>query len=133
MTKPTWAALKAAVTVLGLFCALSAAAKTISIEFLQGVIDPQSEGELGGLACRNYDHIVHVDITVIWSGLVVAEQSDYQRLVFWTDRDSHGFATEYLFPKGSYSFLHGSYIVKGYFIVRSGGMPQGSHLLHSKE
>lgn len=111
---------------LGLFCLAPAVAKTIDVEFLQTNINPRSVAELSGLACRNYDHVVHVDISVDWpSNSVNAEQSGYERLVFWTDRDKGGFGTEYLFPKGSYSFLHGSYIVKGYFIVRSGGMHQG--------
>ena|ERR1035441_2459610 len=111
---------------LGLFCVVPAIAKTIDVEFLQTNIDPRSVAELSGLACRNYDHVVHVDISVDWpSEAVDEEQSGYEGLVFRTDRDKNGFGTEYLFPKGSYFFLRGSYIVKGYFIVRSGGMHQG--------
>ncbi len=111
---------------LGLFYVVPTLAKTIDVEFLQMNIDPRSVAELSGLACRNYDHVIHIDISVDWPRKAVdAEQSGYGRLVFWTDRDKNGFGTEYLFPKGSYFFLHGSYIVKGYFIVRSGGMHQG--------
>jgi hypothetical protein len=50
---------------------------------------------------------------------VDVEQSGYKRLVFWDARD------EYLFPDGSFFFLHGSYIIKGYFIARTGGEHQG--------
>ena len=70
--------------------------------------------------------LVHVDIDVEWPNTTVnAEQSGYGRLIFWTDQDQNGFGTEYLFPKGSYVYLHGSYMVKGYFIIRTGGMHQG--------
>ncbi len=112
--------------MLELFLLSAAAAKSIDIEFLQATINPRDVGELSGLACRNYDHVVHIDISVDWpSHSVDAEQSGYERLVFWTDRGKDGYGTEYLFPKGSYFLLHGSYIVKGYFIVRTGGMHQG--------
>jgi hypothetical protein len=38
---------------------------------------------------------------------------------FWNSSD------EFLFPNGSFFPLHGSYAIKGYFIVRSGGIHQG--------
>ena len=99
----------------------AASAKTTTIEFLQGPVSPKTVGALAGLACRNYDHIVHLDISVNWPAKTSeAEQSDDQRLIFW-DRSA-----EYLFPKGSYDFLHGDYVIKGYFIVRDGGIHQGS-------
>jgi hypothetical protein len=99
---------------------LPASAKPVSIEFLNGPLDPRTIGRLSGLACRNYDKIVHVDIAVDWPAATAdAEKSGFERLVFWTDD------AEYLFPKGSYFFLHGDWIVKGYFIVRSGGVHQG--------
>ncbi len=95
-------------------------AKTIKIEFLQGSIDPQKVGGLSGLACRNEDHIVHLDISIDWPvSSTTVEQTGYKRLVFW-DKN-----TEYLFPEGSYFLLHAWYVVKGYFIVRCGGMHQG--------
>jgi len=100
--------------------ALPAAARTIRIEFLQGAIDQKNVGLLYGLACRNYDHIVHLDIAVDWpQGSLDVEDKDFERLVFWNEK------AEYLFPKGTYVYLHGSYVVKGYFIARSGGMHQG--------
>lgn len=105
---------------LTLLCVAPAAAKTTIVEFLQGPISPKNIGALAGLACRNYDHIVHLDISVNWpSNSSEAEQSDYQRLIFWTRN------AEYLFPKDTYVFLHGEYVIKGYFIVRDGGFHQG--------
>ncbi len=104
-----------------LLCATGALAKTTTIEFLQGPISPKNVSSLAGLACRNYDHIVHLDISVNWPAKTSeAEQSDDQRLIFWNS------TAEYLFPKGSYDFLHGDYVIKGYFIVRDGGFHQGS-------
>jgi len=98
----------------------NAHAKTIQVEFLQAAISPQNVGALSGLACRNLDRIVHLDIAVEWpTDKTHPEIDDYKRLVFWDDE------TEYLFPNGSYFFLHGSWIIKGYFIARSGGMHQG--------
>ncbi len=98
----------------------SKSAKTIKIELLQGKIDPQTVGALSGISCRNEDHIVHLDISVDWlGGSMETESSGYERLIFWNKKE------EYLFPKGSYFYLHGSYIIKGYFIARSGGMHQG--------
>ena len=92
----------------------------ITVEFLQAAIDPSHAGWLSGLACRNLDHIVHLDIKVDWPEQSLdVETSGNRRLVFWND------ANEFLFPEGSFYFLHGSYIVKGYFIARSGGVHQG--------
>jgi hypothetical protein len=96
-------------------------ASALVVKFLQAEIDPSTVGWLSGLSCRNYDHIVHLDLSISWpSSDLEVEKSDYERLVFWNK------TAEYLFPKGSYSFLHGSYVVKGYFIARSGGMHQGA-------
>ena len=92
----------------------------ITVEFLQAAIDPAHVGWLFGIACRNYDHIIHLDISVDWPDKSVdVEQTRYQRLVFWDN------SAEYLVPKDSFFFLHGSYIIKGYFIARSGGVHQG--------
>jgi hypothetical protein len=95
-------------------------ANAVTVEFLQTSIDPESVGFLSGLACRNYDHIVHLDLSVSWPDKAVSvETMGYERLVFWSKTD------EYLFPKNTYFFLHGSYIIKGYFIARAGGTHQG--------
>jgi hypothetical protein len=92
----------------------------ITVEFLQAAIDPDNVSWLSGIACRNFDHIVHLDISVSWPhGSLDEETSGYGRLIFWDQTD------EYLFPKGSYFILHRSYIIKGYFIARSGGTHQG--------
>jgi AraC-like DNA-binding protein len=55
---------------LGLF---PATAKTITIEFLEGTINPATIENLGGLACRNLDHIVHLKIAVDWPAATLAE------------------------------------------------------------
>ena len=103
--------------------ALLVATKTgraVTVEFLQAAIDPRNAGLLSGLACRNLDHVVHLDLSVTWPEKALGVEHDgYRRLVFWNDTD------EFLFPKGSYSLRHGSYIVKGYFIPRAGGIHQG--------
>ena len=110
-----------ATLALMLLCGAGAPAKTVVIEFLQGPITPKNIGDLAGLACRNYDHIVHLDISVNWP----AKDSDVDttgdhQLDFWNSR------AEYLFPKDSYQYLHGEYVIKGYFIVRNGGIHQGA-------
>jgi hypothetical protein len=93
-----------------------ASAKPVKIEFLQGAIDAANVQKLSGIACRNYDRIVHLKISVKWAHDKIAEEhADYKRLIFWDDR------AEYLFSKGSYSFLHGDYVLNGYFIPRNGG------------
>jgi hypothetical protein len=105
---------------VGLLILPPAIAKTMDVEFLQGTIDGKNIENLGGLACRNYDHIVHIDISVDWpDGEKDAETAGHKRLIFWNDK------AEYLFPDGSYSFLHGSYVIDGYFIPRRGGVHQG--------
>ncbi len=89
-------------------------------EFLQAAISPQNAGLLSGLACRNLDRIVHLDLRVTWPEQALGVENDgYRRLVFWNDSD------EFLFPKGTYLPLHGGYSVKGYFIPRAGGIHQG--------
>src|SRR5215468_3741010 len=113
----TRAAIAVALVLLG---AAAAPAKTVTIELLQGPITPKNIGALAGLACRNYDRIVHLDISVNWpTKMTDVETTDYQRLVFWNN------TAEYLFPKDSYQFLHGDYVIKGYFIARNGGFHQG--------
>ena len=93
----------------------------VAVQFLQAPIDPAHVGWLSGLACRNLDRIVHLDISVNWPPDTLAvEKGDFQRLIFWNS------SAEYLFPKGSFVLQHGSYIVKGYFIPRSGGIHQGT-------
>src|SRR5690348_1381147 len=107
------------VTLICLFaeCAAIAplAAKTINIEFLQGSITPKNSDKLGGLACRNYDHIVRLKIYVTWPASAKSEGSNDRRLVFWDN------SAEFLFPSGSYVWLHGDYVINGYFIPRTGG------------
>jgi hypothetical protein len=92
----------------------------INVEFLQAEIEPATSGSLAGLACRNYDKIVHLDVSVEWpTGTIDVEKTGYERLVFSTDD------AEFLFPKGSYDYQHGIWIIKGYFIARNGGFHQG--------
>lgn len=110
----------AVAAVMAAVLASPAMAKNIRVELLQTNINQQTIGSLDGLACRNYDKIVHVDISIEWpTATTVAEKTGYQRLIFSTDD------AEFLFPKGSYRYEHGSWHVDGYFIVRSGGMHQG--------
>jgi hypothetical protein len=79
----------------------------VVIEFLQGEITPATVSWLSGLSCRNYDHIVHLDLSISWPDKdLEVEKADFERLVFW-NKDA-----EYLFPKDTYQYLHGSYIVK---------------------
>jgi hypothetical protein len=106
--------------VMAVALASSAMAKDIRVELLQASINQQTIGSLNGLACRNYDKIVHLNVSIEWPiATTVAEKTGYQRLVFSTDD------AEFLFPKGSYQYEHGSWNIRGYFIVRSGGMHQG--------
>src|ERR1700722_15551954 len=99
--------------VSSLLAKLPTQAKAINVEFLEGSVDQNSIESLAGLACRNYDHIVHLKIDVDWNAEKLdVEQSGYQRLVFWNKE------AEYLFPIGSYFLLHGEYIINGYFIPR---------------
>ena len=98
----------------------TAEARDVVIESLEGSITPATVQFLSGTWCRNVDRIVHIRIAVEWPpGSVTAEIGGYRRLVFWTSE------VEYIFPDGSYSFQHGSYIINGYFIARSGGVHQG--------
>ena len=98
----------------------AAPAKTVVIEFLQGEITPKNIGDLAGLACRNYDKIVHLDISVNWPAKDSDVDTSDQQLDFWNSK------AEYLFPKDSYQYLHGDYVIKGYFIARNGGIHQGA-------
>jgi len=94
--------------------------KQLEIELLQGDINQKNVANLGGLACRSYDRIVHLQIAVEWpADARDEEKTDYKRLVFWNDN------AEYLFPNGSYFWLHGKYEINGFFIPRRGGQHQG--------
>lgn len=105
---------------LAVLFAVVTPSNALTIEFLQASINPDNAAWLSGIACRNLDHIIHLDIAVDWpNGSLEVENSGYKRLVFWGSED------EYLFPTGSFFLLHGSYIIKGYFIARSGGVHQG--------
>ena len=95
-------------------------ARNIRVEYLDADINQQTSALLSSLFCRNLDHVVHLKLVINWpSNAVIVETTDFQRLVFW---DS---TVEYLFERGTYSYQHGSYIVDGYFIARSGGEHQG--------
>jgi hypothetical protein len=66
---------------IGLLSLVPAAARTIEVEFLQGTIDQKDIENLDGLACRNYDHVVHIDISVDWpTDKRDEETADYKRL-----------------------------------------------------
>lgn len=94
--------------------------KQLEIELLQGDVNQKNVANLGGMACRSYDRIVHLQISVDWPvDARDEEKTDYKRLVFWNDN------AEYLFPSGSYFWLHGKYEINGYFIPRRGGQHQG--------
>jgi hypothetical protein len=94
--------------------------EALTVEFLQAAIAPQTAGLLSGLARRNLDHVVHLDVSVTWPATSLAvETGGYQRLIFWNESD------EFLFPKGAYAVCRDGYAVKGYFIARSGGVHQG--------
>jgi hypothetical protein len=95
----------------------SQAQRTLVIEFLQNGMSPKDAKYLSGLSCRNTDRIVHIDISVDWPSDGLVNNKD--GLVFSTDEN------EYLFPTGTYRWEHGVYLIKGYFIVRNGGMHQG--------
>ena len=104
------------------FCALFWVTLTsaLTIESLEASIDPSHSAWLHGLACRNYDRIVHLKININWSDKAIdVERSGSERLIFWDDH------VKYLFPKGSYLLLSGAYIVNGYFIARFDGVHVG--------
>jgi hypothetical protein len=106
-------------TVVAVFFAQTPA-NAIAVEFLRASINSANVTRLEGIACRNYNHIVHLDIAVDWpQNSLIVERRGYRRLIFW---DS---SAEYLFPNGSFMYRHGSYVIGGYFIARSGGVHQG--------
>ncbi len=112
-----WKAVALATVALLAGASASAAA---NVALLHAAISPQNAGLLSGLACRNLDHIVRLDLTVTWPEKSLSVEHDgYRRLVFWNDTD------EFLFPKGTYIPQQGRYIVKGYFVPRAGGIHQG--------
>jgi hypothetical protein len=49
----------------------------------------------------------------------VSENEDLKALVVWGEN------YEILFPRGSYRYEHGSYVVDGFFLPKNGGMHQG--------
>lgn len=105
------------------FCLMlsTANAKQVRIETFQASVTPEAVDNLTGIACRNFDKIVRLKIDVTWPVETgSAEPSGYERLIFATS-DS-----EFLFPKGTYTYMHGSWVVDGYFIVTSGGMHMGT-------
>lgn len=80
--------------------------------------------QLDGLICRNEDRIVHIDLIVDWPEQMMAVESyGAKGLTLWTKSTG---ATNYSFPKGSYTNIRGNYAVKGYFIVRFAGTGQGA-------
>lgn len=98
----------------------AAQARPIHIEFLHGEITSDNIADLGNLACRNHDKIVHLNMDIVWpENSTKVETNGFRRLIVYTDD------IEYLFPYGSYEYQHGGYRIDGYFIVRSGGMHDG--------
>lgn len=101
-----------------LLISINVYAKKINIELLEGPITEKTVKYLGGLACRNFDKVVHLKINVDVKN-AYAENEDYERLILSDDN------YEYLFTKGSYFWLHGGWVIDGYFIIKSGGVHQG--------
>ncbi len=112
---------RTAAFLLSSFLALSSAlARDVRVEFLVAKITPQAAALLSSLSCRDVDHVVHLRLSIQWPNDATSlETTDFKRLVFWNKE------TEFLFPYGSYNYQHGSYVVNGYFIPRSGGIHQG--------
>lgn len=97
-----------------------AGAQPQKIESLTATITPANAVQLRALACRNFKHVVHVDITVDWpEDKSDVETGNYGRLIFWDDK------AEYLFPEGSYHGDHGRYKISGWFKAVDGGMHAG--------
>lgn len=107
--------------ILAILMAPAQAAR-IHIDVLRGDITEATIARLNGLVCHNYDKIVHLDISIeMPESDIVVEPEGYQRMMVILN-DS-----EYLFPKGSYVYAHGAYVIDGYFIVKSGGTHQGTN------
>jgi hypothetical protein len=80
--------------VLGVAALLAGtnAGGAVTVEFLQAAIAPQTAGLLSGLACRNLDHIVHLDLSVTWPATSLAVETDgYRRLIFWNESENFCF------------------------------------------
>jgi hypothetical protein len=100
----------------------SVCAKTIRIEFLQGNFDQKNAFIIDGLACRNLDKIVHLNIALDWPEGTLSKE-DKDNVDFWTNRGESD--SDYRFPSSKVEYRHGSYLISGYFIIRSGGTHQG--------
>jgi hypothetical protein len=117
--------------LLGVVLATSSAPKTAAttdrtnghpqtIEVLQGTINPRNAAGLVGLACRNYNQVVHLNIRIEWPATeTTVEATSYKRLVVWNGTD------EFLFFDGSYKSADGVWVIDGYFVPLAGGTHQG--------
>jgi hypothetical protein len=94
-------------------------AKQAGVENLYEEINPQTVADLSGLACRNHDKIVYINVSINWTGESGGAEESYERLIFWTED------AEFHFPKGSYVYENGTWLVSGYFVVRSGETRSG--------
>jgi hypothetical protein len=122
MTKPEdkVAAAPPAVTAEQPVAPAPAAPPKTEVEFLDTPINLENASSLEGIACRNFDKIIHLNLSVEWPAeSMITPTEEEPSLVFWTD------STQYMFPEGSFSYKLGAYVVKGYFIAREGGMHQG--------
>ena len=116
LRRATFAFIGANAVLMSIGWIAAAKAKDILIEFLQSRIDSGNISFLEGLACRNYDKLVHIDVGLNWPAGMSSSEG---RMIFSDE------TAEYLFPQANVNYLHGEYIIKGYFIVRSGGTHQG--------
>jgi hypothetical protein len=94
-------------------------AKQAEVENLYEEINPQTVADLWGLVCRNHDKIVYINVSINWTAERGGAEESYQRLIFWTED------AEFRFPKGSYVYENGTWLVSGYFVVRSGETRSG--------
>jgi len=62
----TYNSIAYAILVSGVLTCGGAASKDIQIELLRDNVTPANVGNLDGLACRNFDRIVHLKISVDW-------------------------------------------------------------------
>lgn len=110
--------------IFAIFLASTAHAQTKTAESLTAEITPATLKRLECLTDGNTDKLVKVDLKVTMPDRQITTETPTRQLSFWDTKPPPN-ALAYDFPREGYVREGKGYAVKGYYMLRYGGMNQG--------
>lgn len=110
--------------IFAIVLASTAQAQTKTADSLKAEITPGTLKRLECLTDGNADKLVKVDLKVMMPDRQVTTETSTGQLSFWDTKPAPN-SLAYNFPKDGYVREGKGYAVKGYYMLRYGGMNQG--------